>query len=377
VKGLLFAAAVAVAAAPGVVDDAPERGSLTNLARGATIISRTGESYLAASAMEVIDGDPGSFWVSPPRDFPQSIVIGLPARARIDRVGLRTSKEVQTANRVQFEASPDGAAWRPLVTVTAAATGEAQWFDVAPVEASQLRVTVVDARPSQTHVRLYSVLAHGTELEPPRAGAIDGCWSLNGRPATFARRGARVTGALKIGELPILLDGAGDGRTIRFVWIRGNDYGLAMATVSPDGKHLTAQVWHEEAIPLFDADPWFGERAACAAPQPREDVAAALLRRVGRYSLFATDAASIDHLVKLLGSLRLPGRIVVHEFREATPQANLLRSQKRLEEVRAALGGRAAGVEFVAAGSDNPRQAPVTQAMREMYSSVDVEVFRR
>jgi len=142
-------------------------------------------------------------------------------------------------------------------------------------------------------------------------------------------------------------------------------------------KHLTAQVWHEEAIPLFDADPWFGERAACAAPQPRDDVAAALLRRVGRYSLFATDAASIDHLVKLLGSLRLPGRIVVHEFREATPQANLLRSQKRLEEVRAALGGRAAGVEFVAAGSDNPRQAPVTQAMREMYSSVDVEVFRR
>jgi F5/8 type C domain len=397
VKRLLLAAALAFAACrqePVVPDappkaqdirqlvkhiaasDAPERESLTNIARGATILSRTGESLLLASAAQLIDGDPASYWMSPPRDLPQSIVIGLPARSRIDRVGLRTPKEAYTANRVQFDASLDGRTWTRLAEVTAAQTADAQWFDVAPAEAMQLRVTLLDFRPSQTLVRLDSVLARGTELEPPRIGAIEGCWSFNGRPATFVQRGARVTGVVAIGEQPLFLDGGSDGRNIRFVWTRGNDYGLAIATVSPDGKHLTAKVWHEEAIPMFDAEPWFGERAPCGALQPREDVALALLRRVGRYSFFAADKASVDHLARLLGALRVPARVVVHEFREATPQANLARSQQRLAELRAALGARAGNATFVAAGSEAPREPTVTQAMREIYSSVDLEIRR-
>ena len=39
-------------------DDREERSSLTNIARGATIISRSGESFFEKSAASVIDGDP-------------------------------------------------------------------------------------------------------------------------------------------------------------------------------------------------------------------------------------------------------------------------------------------------------------------------------
>jgi hypothetical protein len=33
-------------------------------------------------------------------------------------------------------------------------------------------------------------------------------------------------------------------------------------------------------------------------------------------------------------------------------------------------------IEFVAAGSDNPRQLPVTESMRALYSTIDVEIRR-
>ena len=262
-------------------DDA-ERASLTNIARGATIVSRTGEAFLGVAADATIDGNPGTFWANPPHDLPQSIVIAFPARVRIDRVGLRTARVEYTANHVSFDASPDGASWRPLTTITAAATSAAQWFPVTPADASFLRVTAVDGRPAD--LRLFSILAQGAELEPPHPGSLEGCWSVNGGPAVFEKRGGRIVGAVSVGREPIFLDGGGDGRVYRFVWIRGNDYGLALITVSPDGKHLTGLVWHEEAIPLFRADSWFGQAEACPAGgvKPRDDVPQALLERVGR-----------------------------------------------------------------------------------------------
>jgi hypothetical protein len=342
----------AAAAEAAATSDDDERASLTNMARGATIVSRTAENFLGVAADGAIDGDPSTFWQNPPHDLPQSIVIAFPARARIDRVGIRSSKREYTANHVLFETSVDGAAWRPLTTVAVAVKPAAQWFDVTPVEASFLRVTTVDGRPAD--VRLHSILARGSELESPHPGAIEGCWTLNGSPAVFEKRGGRILGAVAIGNQPIYLDGGSDGRVYRFVWTRGNDYGLALITVSPDGKHLTALVWHEEAIPMFRADSWFGEPAPCGALRPREDVPQTLLRRVGRYSAFG------DYLP--------PGdRIVVHEFREATPEKNKQRAQREIERLH---------VTGVAAGSDAPRQQPVTEAMRVIYSSVDVEIRR-
>lgn len=353
-KRLLLAGLFALAAAAAAPKDDAERGSLIDIANGATVISRTGETFLGVAADAAIDGETGTFWQNPPHDLPQSIVIGLAARSRIERVGIRSSKPELSANHVQFEASLDGIAWRPLATISAVVKQDAQWADVAPTEASYLRVTVVDGRAGND-VRLHSIIARGKELEPPRLGKIEGCWSFNGRPAVFERGGGRILGVVDAGKQPIYLDGGGNGRVYRFVWIRGNDYGLAMMTVSPDGKHLTALVWHEEAIPMFRADSWYGEPAPCGGtPRPRDDVPQALLRRAGRYSAF--------------GDYFPPGdRIVAHEFREPTPEKNRQRAQQELERLH---------LKGVAAGSDAPRQIPGTDAMRLIYSSVDVEIRR-
>jgi len=372
--------------------EADERASLINIARGTAVVDRTGEALFDVSAINTIDGDYGSYWLTPPHDFPQSVTLSLPARSRIDRVGIRTMQRASlAANHVQFETSLDGKTWKPLTTIQSSDTPDAQWFDVPAAEARQMRVTLLDSVDPQRDVRLHSILARGTELEPPRLGSIDGCWALNGRAAAFSQRASHVLGALAIGNQPLYLDGGTDGRLYRFVWIRGNDYGLAAVAVAPGGKRLSAMEWHEEAIPMFLGEPWFGERGTCAAPELRTDVPLALLRRVGRYSAFGLrfktgdsldpdeSRDALDALVRIIASLRVPARIVVHELREPTPAANKARAERELASVRSALAASGADlrrVTFVAAGSDAPRQQPVTEIMRTIYSSVDLEIQR-
>lgn len=371
------------------VDDGADRRSIATLSRGATIVARTGELYLEMSAVRAIDDDPLSYWMSPPRDLPQSITIALGAPARVTRVGIR-SEEHYPANHVRFESTTDGTAFRELTTITAAATTEAQWFDVPPTEMSAVRVTVLDRGARQADVRLRSILIEGSELAAPRGGALAGCWSMNGAPARFERNGAHASGSLRIRDQPMRLDGGFDGRAYRFNWIRGNDFGYLLMSVSPDGRHLSGIEWHEEPIALFYEDSWFGERARCDASL-RIDAATRddFLRRTGRYSMFGLrfdDQGNLDttesgDTVRWLAALAAKSdlQLIAHEFRAATAAANRARAERQLQSLRAALqaaGANLARVSFVAKGSDEPRQRPETAAMRALYSAVDVEIRR-
>lgn len=369
-----------------------EQSSLLDITRGATIVSRTGEAMLITAAINTIDGEIGSFWAPPPRDYPQSIVIALGARSRIDRVGFRTLVEgAYQANHVTFERSLDGAAWQPLGTMTARQVSEAQWLDVTPAEAAYVRVTVPDARHPARDVRLHSLFAHGTETGPRSDPPLDGCWSINGEAAAFVQRGGRATGVLAQGALPLFLAGGTNGRMWRFNWIRGNDYGFTALTVSPDGKHLSALDWHEEAIPLFAAIPWYGEHAPCAAPAPRDGVPLAVLRRASHVAMFALqfDPAGqlllepsreeLQSLASIIHDAPVPLRIVAHEFRQPDAKRNKEFAEHEITSVRKALQSLGAGLgrtDFLAAGSDSPRQTPASDAARAIYSSVEVEVRR-
>jgi F5/8 type C domain-containing protein len=366
-----------------------ERSSLLDVARGATIVSRTGEALLTTSAMKTIDGEIGTFWTPPPHDYPQSIVIALAARSRIDRVGFRSlTGQHAEANHVTFEASLDGANWQPLAAMTSRRIDQAQWTDVAPAEAMYLRVTIPDAAYADHDARIHSLFARGTELAAPKNAPIDGCWSINGEAAKFAQHGARVTGVVEQDKKPLFLAGGFNGRIGRFHWIRGNDFGFTVLNVSPDGKHLSALNWHEEAIAIFTAFPWFGDRRDCAATPIRDDVPIALLHRAGHVSLFAlqfdangnlladVSREELQSLASIIRGVPVPLRIVAHEFRQDSKRNKEI-AEREIASVRGALANvDLSRVEFVAAGSDSPRQVPESDAARAIYSSVDVEVRR-
>lgn len=373
-------------------DTVNEQSSLLDVTRGATVISRTGETMLITSAMNTIDGEITSSWSPPPHDYPQSIVIALHTASRIDRVGFRSLiAQGFEVNHLTFESSGDGVAWQPLATITSRHVDEAQWQNVTPADAAYLRVTIPDTKNPGRDVNLQSLLAHGAELVAPRQVSIDGCWSVNGSAASFTQRGTRATGVAAIGKELMFLSGGTNGRMWRFNWIRGNDYGYTALTISPDGRKLSALNWHEEAIPLFRAAPWFGERAACGDLQTRQDVPAALLRRIGRVSMFALQfddtgvfradgsGEELRSLASILRNSAVALRIVAHEFRQPDARRNKEVAEREIASVRDALSHldiEITRVDFVAAGSDAPRQTPSSDAARAIYSSVDVEVRR-
>lgn len=338
---------------------------------------------LQFSAVQAIDGDAGSFWSPPPHDLPQSITFALAARSRIDAVGVRTMTNGHLAvGHVQFESSADGAHFAPLKTIQSKETNDAQWFEVAATPATHIRVTVVDSLSHDGDPHLSSILLRGVELERPRDADIAGCWSINGRAARFTRG----SGVLELGHQPIFFHGGSDGRLVRFNWIRGNDFGVAALAVAPDGRAMSGVQWHEEAIPFFFGDSWFGARGACSASTAvPHDVPLRILQRAGRLPLFGlrfgddgsldakASAPTLEWLTRFLAT-KPNVRFVAHEFRQSTAQRNKEFAQKELDSLRRQLA--IDQLTFVAQGSDAPRQQPVTTLMRSMYSSVDLEIRR-
>lgn len=375
-------------------DDSAERTSLASLTAGACLIDRTGEDQLTVSALNAIDGNPDSGWVGPPQDLPQSLTVGLPVPTRVTSIGLRSSMKTPYRLRdVRVEAAKGDGPFATIATVALKDASDAQFFDVPAVEADRLRVTVLAGFAPDHAVQLASVLVRGQELERPALPHLAGSWRVNGHGAAFAQFGNHIAGALQLNKQPYFFEGGADGnRMLRLLWIRGLEYGYAAATVSRDGKHLSFMDWHEEPIPFFYDDAWFGERVSDALPPDESELfAASYLRRAGRWPLFGVafhndgslDAEASDHALRLLARmiLKTPGRLrlVSHEFREATPAANRAHAQRALDAVRNELARHSVplgNVQFVTAGSDNPRQVVCTQTMRELYSSIDFEIQR-
>jgi hypothetical protein len=368
-------------------DDTADRETIMSLAHGATVVSRTGELLLEHSAVRALDGDPVSGWMPPPNDLPQTIAIALPARTRMEKIGVR-SDGVSPINHLQIERSLDGTRYEQVATLTPKDTTDLQWFDVPAGEATHLRITAVDSLPGR-QVMLQSLLLRGSELEPPRVGDIAGCWSINGVAAAFERRGDRVTGSVAFANQPMQLDGGFDGRVYRFNWIRGNDYGYALLTVAPDGKTFSGIEWHEEAIPLFYGDSWFGAKGSCGSAPQGSDIRERFLQRASRYSLFGLrfrDDGTLDpersaDTLQWLATFAAtnPVQLIGWEFRRGNPAANRQFANRALASVIAALerlGVKQGTVTFVAKGSDDPRQVPGSDTARVLYSTIDVEIRR-
>ncbi|MEO8033693.1 MAG: discoidin domain-containing protein [Acidobacteriota bacterium] len=354
-------------------DDPRERTNLLNMANGASVVSRTGEVSLENSAVYAIDGDPWSSWISPPFDPEQAIVVSLPTLSRLTELGVsRSPSEKYSFKAINVEHSSDGIAFSPLTTLRLRDTGEDQMFPVAPVEARYLRMTVM--QPTGTFAQVNSLIARGTALEPPKPRSLEGCWSVNAMTGAFSQNGPDVWG--HIGDIRI--EGTTDGRTFRLAWSKGAEYGVALLTVSPDNRHFSGIKWHEEALPLFTGDNWFGERRRDCAEQPEHprEVFETWMSRAGSFPLYglvfddkakltpASDA-TIGMLAQVLAHPPKPLRLLGYG------------DARQLRALRAALQDRGVdlrSIEFVQA--KEPRRECYTDYMRLMYLNIDLEIRR-
>ena len=352
---------------PPPAADAVEEGNLLNMSLGASVVSRTAELTLDNSAARAIDGDPAMMWTSPPADNNQTLVFALPVPARIDHVGAQTPPAANFAvKKIRFEVSADGKTFNTVAEPQLTASETPQIFPITPVVASYLRVTTIDA-PGR-YAMLQGVHARGSFVSPPVAQPIAGCWSINGKPATFVEENGRIRG--KFGD--VFLQGGVDGALYRLMWVRGPQWGHAAITISPDGKKLTGIKWHEEPIQYNFGESWFGEQ--CEGPPPaqvprdaRNDTGMDFLQRARRLPLYAGEA-DLDLVMNLLSEGKRV-KLVARDFR-GVPQ------EPKLNALREALQRRGADlsrVELVALGDRNPHHAIQNDLMRSLYGVVEIE----
>lgn len=362
--------------------------NLLNLAYGAAVVSRTGELNLEASAVHAIDGMSFTTWSSSPGAAGQTMVFGLGGPSRIERVGVTTTGRDRSPTKVRIDASPDGSSWREMATIEPASKGTTL-ADVTPFEARYVRVTTIET--GKYYAALTSVHAIGSEVRPAARLSFDGCWTINTKPARFVQRGARIIGVIG-GNRPTFVDGGLDGRVAKLMWMRGPMWGLATATLTPDGRGISAMTFHEEPLMNNFGEAWIGSRcettaveAVNATPRPPIDY----LRRTGHWTMSGIifdgeeriiEAPSRDALddaaavIKAMPSQRF--RVIARELRNNDPNDSRRRTTARVNAVRTALRARGVDVsriEFVGNGSELKDIEMPSALQRMLWSRIDLE----
>jgi hypothetical protein len=341
------------------------------------VVSRSAEFSFENSAAHALDGDPGTYWISPPGGPDQTLVAALPARSRIRRLGVE-AMPTSPVKQLRVESSLDGANWTPPATMAA------QVHDVTPFEATYLRVQTIAT--GQRFSSIGSLIAVGDELEAPRAQAIEGCWTIDGRPARFHQDGAQVIGVIG-GEHPIQVAGGFDGRAFRLAWRAAAQWGYALAAISPDGQAISGVRWHERINSVTVGEAWIGTRGGDCATTPF-DPQSVMTRFLGephpyplyglrfdpRNHLTADSGPTLDVLARVIALTKV--RVTAHEYRGRTPAENRARAAASLDAVRAALAARSVDmtrVEFANA-ADAPRGEPVlTLSQKLLWGAIEVE----
>jgi hypothetical protein len=270
--------------------------NLLSLSRGASIVSRTAEMTLENSAVHAIDGDWLTHFRTPPSGPEQTLIISLPARARIDRVGAIIPQGAEVPPRVQFDASDDATSWRTITTIVSKQQRDPQIARVTPFDARYLRVQTFGRVSAYASIR--SLIAKGQFIEPPRQPPIEGCWHINGMPARFSRRGTSVAGVIG-NDSPMYVLGGTDGRAIRVTWMRGAMWGPAILTLDPQRRALSGEKWYERVRDADSGEGWFGTPAQCNAVAFNETkLAEAMLQRAGKWMAYGSSA--IDTLAEIV-----------------------------------------------------------------------------
>ncbi len=384
------AAAETAAAPPQILGrDKSEQDNLLNIANGASVVSRTAELTLEQSALRAIDGDPLTTWTSPPDDgADQTIMFALPARTRVESIGIQTpAASLFHLKSAQLDSSIDGVSFTPLARLAPKDDDDVQLFAVTPPrDVVYLRLTTIEA-PGR-FARINSLQARGKWIEAPRLPSIEGCWTINALPARFSIDQGRVTGTIS-SDHSVSLDGGSDGVLYRFIWVSGPNRGFGAITMAPDGKHLSGLRWYEEPGGYMAAESWFGERTACGRENQAENVPVrflALKHRLPLYGLRFDDRGALiesgsEATLDLLANFaRQPAsqrlRIVSREYRFAEKGQNQQLANARLESLRSALQRRGIDVrrfDWAPLGSDAPPANIETGIQRNLYAGIALE----
>lgn len=373
---------------PAAAPAPARRLNLVDAGRGGSVVSRTAELTLEFGAALMIDGDPLTFWSTPHHNPEQTIVLSLPAPARVDQIGLVVPTMTdQAPQKVVLEGSLDGVSFTPLAKFTPGLVDSLQTRSVTP---STLRYVRISTLGTSTLSQIRELEVYGTETEPVRTAALAGSWTVNGQPAQFVTTGARTLGVIADRDGPILLDGGSDGRSYRFAWSQGPQLGRAILSTAADGRHLSGIQWHTELSPEHVGRTWYGERTGTTSPATSgTEVMREFLRRTGFFPLYGLRFDDADQLLEnesdatlalvqslIAGTANRRFTFVASELR-GDAAANRRRAEQRIASLRATLERRSVDlsrVSFAAAGLEQARVKPESAISYALYNIIELRL---
>jgi hypothetical protein len=259
--------------------------------RGVVAIDRSAELSFRYSALHAIDGDPMTFWTSPPKDLEQWVVYELPTKTTITQVGASATGLASSASgvaTVRFEGSLDGVEFRELATVAIPRKSEAMADSAPSGEVRYLRVTTLGNHGDPVVTRVATFHAKGKEVEPPPPPHFAGRWSVNDETLELSQDGSALFGVIRM-DPPMLFYGAVQDRVARLSWSRGNETGIAWLAVNPSSTRLSGFWWwvDDENNPRF-GETWYGEKRGEVAKltTPISQIADVHIRKTGTFPLY-------------------------------------------------------------------------------------------
>lgn len=372
-----------------------ETNNLAALANGGVIVERSGEEALDRSAVYAIDSFPESAWVTPSGDPMQTAVVALASPSRITQIGMTTrggGGPARALRQLRVEASSDRMNWRELGVVESPKPADYAKLQIAPADASFLRLTLLKGASPRSAVELPSVEVLGSPLEPRRVADVSGRWTMPGGEVVLAQERRRLSGRCSMVMSDLLqLEGRVENGIASFSWIRGPEVGFGALAVSHEGDVLNAVLWHEKPIAFFPATSWIAQRNGSADVPPRDERAAVLqfLTTIGRYPSYAITfdegaapgEITPGHLDMLLSVVSANPQ---HKFKLAVMHAaarpegeNKRITGQRAAALRAAIekrGADFANLTVIGRGSHFDHDPPLNELDRKLYDRVDLEI---
>lgn len=370
--------------APARVVWTDDRDNLARIDRGAVVTHRTGEVNLQMTPVRAIDSDGRSPWATPRGPIPWSTTIALAAPADVSSMALTLrGARTRTASKFGVEVSTDGETFTDAGELTVAETAAHGRIDRPAVRA--IRLT---SRPAEGEMMtaVSEIVVYGREVAPWQPPSLAGTWRVNGTKLALSDAGGMVRGATGA-EPPTLLEGGWSGRSIRFAWSRGEEFGVGVMAVDPSARHLNALWWNLKPIEAFFGSSWLGSReAGTQAPAIRGSVMDVFLRRDGRYPLYgisfeddgtlsASSAGAVRALADLLKREPERYRLVAHEVSEAGADADRETARRHLLTLAAALEREGvATIATHAAGRDAMEHTPWIPVQKLLYNRIDLQL---
>jgi outer membrane protein OmpA-like peptidoglycan-associated protein len=223
-------------------------------------------SYGGWDAENMLDDSPKSGWACPGGAISNNVFVfelvepTTLERFEFDNASVDTVGSAAKDVMVEVSTASSTTGFSPVLETALADITDGQVFPAtAKSPARWVRLTIKNNYGSAQYTELFSFRGFGEKPASAAATNTSGTYDTNYSKFHVLQQGTALTGCYEYAGG--LLDGAVDGRLMKFTWREGSNTGPAVMVFAPDGKSFRGFWWHKGAANGKPSGKWDGTKA--------------------------------------------------------------------------------------------------------------------